>query len=535
MRLFKPRYRDRKTGQGRTAAKWYVELTDHMGTRRRIPGFADKGASESFGRRLERLAAHRATGEPLPKDMQTWLESLAPRMQRRLADIGLFDRARAGVLAPLAEHIEAYRAHLTATGASARYVKLTVAQVERVVAECGFRYWPDIRAGVVVTFLNGLRGDTDERRGISAKSFNGYVGAMKAFCSWMVKDSRASESPMRHVKPLNVQVDRRHVRRALSIEEIRWLLDTTAKEPERFGMTGADRALLYRVAIETGIRAGELESLTRESFDLAGKRPAVKVAAACSKHRRDDVVPLRPDTAAALAARLESVFAGQRIFKIGGKGARMLRDDLEAGRRAWIADEKRPALRRERVKADFLRYKDAAGRFLDFHSLRHTTGTLLAAAQVHPKTAQAIMRHSTIGLTMNLYTHADAAQEAVAVAALPSFGLLRATGTDGDTVAGESDLAICLPKPGGKGRIALNADGFSGAQNGEEQDGVECSEKVVSGHSNVSGGEAGIRTRGTGINPYNRLATCRFRPLSHLSGDAALVGPQGFEPRTNGL
>ena len=30
-------------------------------------------------------------------------------------------------------------------------------------------------------------------------------------------------------------------------------------------------------------------------------------------------------------------------------------------------------------------------------------------------------------------------------------------------------------------------------------------------------GEVGIRTRGTGINPYNGLANRRFQPLSHLS------------------
>jgi hypothetical protein len=35
------------------------------------------------------------------------------------------------------------------------------------------------------------------------------------------------------------------------------------------------------------------------------------------------------------------------------------------------------------------------------------------------------------------------------------------------------------------------------------------------GESN--GGEAGIRTLGTGLSPYNGLANRRFRPLSHLT------------------
>jgi hypothetical protein len=34
----------------------------------------------------------------------------------------------------------------------------------------------------------------------------------------------------------------------------------------------------------------------------------------------------------------------------------------------------------------------------------------------------------------------------------------------------------------------------------------------------TSGGEAGIRTLGTGVSPYNGLANRRIQPLCHLSG-----------------
>src|SRR5580704_13406899 len=36
-------------------------------------------------------------------------------------------------------------------------------------------------------------------------------------------------------------------------------------------------------------------------------------------------------------------------------------------------------------------------------------------------------------------------------------------------------------------------------------------------HFRVRGGEAGIRTLGTGVSPYNGLANRRIRPLCHLS------------------
>jgi integrase len=65
--------------------------------------------------------------------------------------------------------------------------------------------------------------------------------------------------------------------------------------------------------------------------------------------------------------------------------------------------------------------RDAQGRTVDVHCLRHTFATLLARNGVMPATAQRLMRHSEIRLTMNTYTHLDLADTAGAVAALPTL------------------------------------------------------------------------------------------------------------------
>ena len=64
---------------------------------------------------------------------------------------------------------------------------------------------------------------------------------------------------------------------------------------------------------------------------------------------------------------------------------------------------------------------DQRSRVVDIHALRHTFGTHLSAAGVHPRTAMAAMRHSRIELTMNLYTDPVLLDVAGAVEALPSF------------------------------------------------------------------------------------------------------------------
>ena len=60
-------------------------------------------------------------------------------------------------------------------------------------------------------------------------------------------------------------------------------------------MAGVQRYWLYRLAVETGLRSGELRSLTRVSFDLNGSDPTVTIAAASAKNRDfEDPFPMNP-------------------------------------------------------------------------------------------------------------------------------------------------------------------------------------------------------------------------------------------------
>ncbi|MFD9765842.1 tyrosine-type recombinase/integrase [[Kitasatospora] papulosa] len=63
--------------------------------------------------------------------------------------------------------------------------------------------------------------------------------------------------------------------------------------------------------------------------------------------------------------------------------------------------------------------KRSGARRITVRLARHTCGTLLAFLKVHPKVAQAILRHSQISMTMDVYTHVvgDGEREAVTMLA----------------------------------------------------------------------------------------------------------------------
>jgi len=232
-----------------------------------------------------RLVACKISGEPISPALSRWLEGVPQKLRRRFVEIGLLDPERASGGKPLAEHLADFRASLQAKGNTPAYVELTTSRIGKVFEGCGFVYLSDISASRIQQYLANLH---NNGAGISRQSFNYYLQAVKQFFKWLVQDRRASESPVQHLKGLNVRTDRRHDRRALSTDEIRRLLETTTAEPERFGMNGAVRAMLYRLAVETGLRANELRTLKISSFDF--DNCSVVVEAAYSKHRRRDVV-----------------------------------------------------------------------------------------------------------------------------------------------------------------------------------------------------------------------------------------------------
>ncbi len=440
----------RRIVKGDRTEKWYVDFRDHNGIERRLAAYTEKQASNELAKQVERLLRCCEHNDRPDKALMLWIKTLPPRIRANLLAWRMLDAQRDAEAKPLAEHVTDYRAALDAKGCTAKHAEQVVNRVQRIIDECKLARWSDITASKVQSRLADWRKETQGKPGISAQTFNFYLQAIKQFCKWMVKDGRASESPVEHLDMLNVRTDRRHDRRALAVDELRRLLDAAergtvgddgkpAGPVDRFGIGGPDRAMLYRVAVETGLRAGELRSLTRASFNLDADTPTVTVAAAYSKRRRDDTLPLRADTVKLLRVYLVNKAPAAPALAMPSRErlAMMLKADLRAARDAWIAEAGTDVeAHKEREASTFLRYRDDANRVADFHALRHTFITNLANGGVHSKTAQTLARHSSITLTMDRYSHTLRDREVAALAVLPDLAMATACAALGTGTAG---------------------------------------------------------------------------------------------------
>jgi integrase len=421
MRLYKPKYRDRH-GTEHVIDKWHLEFYYPPGQLHRLAAFKDKRASEELGRNVQRLIDCRISGAELDHTLSLWLESLSGHYRERIAEIGLLDARNEAAGSPLDKHLADYKASLVANGRVQEYVDIVVSRIRVIFDKCRFRCFSDISPEPVHRFLAQLR---DGGKGASIETSNQYLRSLKQFCNWMVRNNRAKESPVTHMQGLNSALDQRRRRRALTPDECARLIDAAKNGPIRWSMPGPERALLYGLALETGLRANELRSLTKASFNLDADPPTVTVRAVASKHKREDVLPLRPELAheiriyTALRKPDDAVFTAPESSKSCWRTAMMIKADLQAAGIPYI---------------------DATGKVADFHSLRHTFITNLAMSGVHPRIAQALARHSSIELTMNRYTHVAMGNMASALSQLPNISTkldreghesIAATGTNG--------------------------------------------------------------------------------------------------------
>ena len=452
MRLFKATYRDRK-GKQRESAKWYVETRDHRQIVRRLPGFTDFKATESLARMLERLICCKQSGEQPDRELTAWLEDCPTRTKTALARWGLIDAAKVAGTKRLKDHIDDFADWIENQGNTAKQAQQQKSRVTRVfLTDCQFNTWSEIAPGRVSAVLADMR---QGEKPVSGRTVNFHLQACQQFCRWMIRTRRASSNPIEHLTPIKRDKGEELKRRALTADEVGTLLTRTADEAERFGMPGAARRVLYRLAVESGLRYSEIKSLRVGDFDLAAM--AVTIRGEYAKNRREATLPLRVELVELLREHLAGKLPGAPAFDMPDvtKASKMLKADAAA---AGISTA------------------DEGSGSLCFHSLRHTCSSLLVAAGVHPRTIQSVMRHSTVALTMDRYSHILTGQEAQAINALPDFKdpqdeTVRATGTAGKE--DDSVLAFCLASKGGKspdfdGRRRTDSDSISNSMTSEK-------------------------------------------------------------------
>jgi integrase len=380
----------KRNGKKKKNSTWYFQYYDETGRRLTVRGCADKSATEQIARKLEVDVALRKAGV---------IDSKA-------------DRYSSEGRKAIAEHLHDWEQNMLSRGVTDKQVRLNMYRAKRIFKLVNIQSLADITPSLVQSAIGRIR---DE--GSALKTCNDTLQAVKAFCNWSRQDGRLLENPLDSLRGFNTATDRRHDRRALTDDELRRLISAAKNGPVLQECSGSERALLYRLAVLTGLRKSEIASLRKTSFDWSTTPSTVAVEAAFSKHRRKDTIPFPEELNNDLQRHLAGRSDNEPALNVPKKTERAIRKDLEA---AGIP------------------YRTGAG-VADFHALRHTYVTRLVKSGVNPKVAQVLARHSDPRLTLGVYSHVELLDQAKALSSLPVLSIENA---DIEDQAGEVSKSV---------------------------------------------------------------------------------------------
>lgn len=250
---------------------------------------------------------------------------------------------------------------------------------------------------------HGGNGATNQGQGLSPNTVAKVHNVLSAMLDAAVVAGYLTINPARHptVKPPKAQEIRsaQDEVKTWTAPELRAFLDWDRD------VYRDDMHTLWSVVASTGMRRSEAIALRWQDFDAANQRIAVRRAADTATPRAVKstktgsarVVDIGPELVSelrawkALRASISFEFAKSDAYLFGNQDGE-LRSPNEVGRR-W----RRRVLAAKQVMPDLPT--------VTLKGLRHTHATLLLQAGVQPKVVQERLGHSTIAVTMNIYSH----------------------------------------------------------------------------------------------------------------------------------
>lgn len=302
----------------------------------------------------------------------------ADDIHRRVVAGELIENEQAAAAPFCLNMVAEYREDLARRGCTEMHITHKITVLVRLISDSGATRMDELDTPAMTRALAYLVDRSPRTQNFAVVSLQSWFNWLRKTKRWVSDAADAIERVReRKAKP---------ERRALTVAELE-RITSFSEIPE-------SRQLIYAVAAATGLRKGELAALRVADVDLSQTPIIVSLEPEKTKNRKRLIQPCAlPEAFRSRWARLlESASPSDSALGPMPNLKTFKRDLSRAG----------------------IPLVTPAGR-LDFHALRVTYGSHLAAAGIPLALTQKLMRHSTPTLTANIYTrwspesHEDAA------------------------------------------------------------------------------------------------------------------------------
>jgi len=295
-----------------THKRWTLRFTNWDG-KRGVSVYAhdEREASVRLGGVIKRLVACKHCGDVPNVDDRHYIESMPPRLSKRLTSIGLLDRRRHMAGRPIQEHVNAFERYVAARQTNtAAHSKRQAGYVRRVCAALHIHMYDDLRESDILQHVKDL--------GLSNTTRRQYLIAIRDFCAWMQRDKRGIGNPLENTKLPDANDDT--PRRPLTVDEFRQLmayLETFERYPkQKTGWLASDRRLIYWFCVSTGLRQNETRTRRVCDLSLDHEPASVGISWRDAKNDRSAVVPFGRDLADALREYTRGKHPSAKLFPL---------------------------------------------------------------------------------------------------------------------------------------------------------------------------------------------------------------------------
>ncbi|MDD2722419.1 MAG: tyrosine recombinase XerC [Methylovulum sp.] len=249
-----------------------------------------------------------------------------------------------------------------------------IAHLNRYCTDKAIADWHQVQAADIRAHIANRH-----RQGISSKSLQRELSAIRSFYHYLMQQSHASSNPAQHVK---APKQARKLPKTLDVDQVKGLLEAGTSS-----VLEIRDVAMFELFYSSGLRLSELSALDLTDIDLAGQSLMVR----SGKGGKSRVLPIGSKAVAAIENWLQQRSKQTNITEpalfVSSRGARLGQRSIELRLKQWCV-------------------KKGVAESIHPHMLRHSFASHLLEASQDLRAVQELLGHSNISTTQ-IYTHLD--------------------------------------------------------------------------------------------------------------------------------
>lgn len=261
-----------------------------------------------------------------------------------------------------------------ASGHTVKSYQRDIKQLACYCTEKSIQHWTDLKQSDIRAHIASRH-----RQGISSKSLQRELSAIRSFYNFLLKNRQADSNP---AQPVKAPKQARKLPKTLDVDQINGLLEAGTNS----ALEIRDLAM-FELFYSSGLRLSELAALNLADVDLPDNSLIVRIG----KGGKSRILPIGSKAVAAindwLQQRLKNVAAVEPALFVSIRGTRLSQRSIELRLEQWCK-------------------KKGIAEHIHPHMLRHSFASHLLEASQDLRAIQELLGHSNISTTQ-IYTHLD--------------------------------------------------------------------------------------------------------------------------------